>query len=117
MNNSKRIQFFLVVGLVIVGFLINYYYWSNDSLNSMKHVPLYVMILAFVYILLQILKRYISKKQNWWDWGYYIGLIAVMLPTLLINEENTNFFNIVCNYGVLFLLLPVVKDAINTLKR
>ena len=78
---------------------------------SLRSVPIYIMILAFVYILLQIAKRYLYKEYNWWDWLYYIGLIAMMLPTIFATEENLETFNLFTDFGVLFLIIPILFDG------
>ena len=116
MRYSLPIRFGLVFCLLSIAVLINFYYWSGQSLSLIKDVPLYIMILAFGYILLQILKRYITRNQNWWDWLYYIGLLSMMLPTLIADEGNSDVLNRVCDFGAVFLLLPAVKDLYNLLR-
>lgn len=116
MRNSLIIRFVLVVGLVAIAVLINIYYWSDNSLSLIKDVPLKIMLLAFGYILIQIIKRFVSKSQNWWDWLYYIGLISMMTPTLIADESNSDLLNRLCDFGVFFLLLPAIKDLYNLLR-
>lgn len=95
-----------IVSLIIVG-----YYWSNSSLSSITLVPITIMILALIYILIQIVKRFIVKEHNWWDWLYYLGLIAMMLPTVIANSANESYFHFITDYGTLFLIIPILLDT------
>lgn len=100
----------LILNLVL-GAIVVLYYWSNDSLESITQIPIYVMIMALCYIFVQIARRYFFKKQNWWDWLYYIGLIAMMLPTVVADPSNMPFMRILTDYGTLFLIVPVFFDG------
>lgn len=90
---------------------INYYYWNVGNYMEMIYLPLYLLVLAVVYILLQIGKRYLFQRQFWWNWLYYLGLISMMAPTLFANQKNELFFNIVTDFGTLFLFIPLVLDG------
>lgn len=96
---------------------INYYYWSVGDYLEMIHLPPYLLVLAVIYILLQIGKRYVFQKQNWWNWLYYVGFISMMLPTLLANQNNELLFNFITDFGTLFLFIPLVLDSRQTLIR
>lgn len=100
----------LVVSLA-TGAVITSYYWMHSNLEDIVYVPLYIMILSFVYILAQILKRSILKKQYWWDWLYYIGLIAMVVPTFLGKESTATWWHLITDIGTLFLIVPVVLDG------
>lgn len=117
MKQRELIRLFVLFDLVVIGIIICFYYWVNSTLESMKHVPIYIMILAFVYILFQIIKRYISRNQNWWDWLYYIGLVVMMLPTLFLTDQNLTLFNLLTDVGIIFLIVPVLLDGFKLLKR
>lgn len=110
---SKKIitKITLIALATIVSLLIVGYYWSNSSLSSITLVPITIMILALFYILIQIAKRFFIKEQNWWDWLYYIGLIAMMLPTVVANSANETYFHFITDYGTLFLIIPVLLDT------
>jgi len=97
--------------MLLVGGLIINYYWKNDSLKSIVSVPMSIMVFTFVYILCQIGKRFAFKKQNWWDWLYYIGLVVIILPRFLATPENLSIFQTVTDIGILFLLVPVFFDG------
>jgi len=68
------------------------------------------MVYCLIYVLTQIVKRFVLKSNNWWDWLYYIGLIAVMLPTFIATESNVATFNFISDYGSIFLLIPALFD-------
>lgn len=111
MKENKVVQLIFAIAALIIGGNIIFYYWSHSTLSSMQMVPMYLMILAFVYILLQIGKRYVFKRQKWWDWLYYIGLTGMMLPVFFASGSNVNTFNTIADYGTLFLVIPVLLDV------
>lgn len=116
MKENKIVKYLLLlVSLVFAGF-ITQYFWSVNSLDSIVYLPLDVVILSFGYVLLQILKRSLYKRKNWWDWLYYIGLIAMVTPTFFANEGNIGFFQILTDYGIVFMIIPIILDIIRELK-
>lgn len=116
LKNSRLLHTILIISLLAMGGLCTAYYWSNDDLMTLRMVPIHVMIYAVVYILLQIAKRYLYKEYNWWDWLYYIGLIAMMLPTLFANEQNLSVYNLFTDIGILFLIIPILFDGNRLIK-
>lgn len=80
-------------------------------MSEIAQVPVSLMILCLCYVLLQILKRFLFKSQNWWDWLYYVGLLSVMIPTYMINEDNESMFTSLATYGTVFLIIPVLFDV------
>lgn len=116
MKHSKTLRSILsLVGLVISSFVIMYY-WSADTLEAIKFVPVQIMVLILVYILLQLLKRVITKSQNWWDWLYYIGLMAVALPVFMANDTNYTTFLTATQLGVSFLAIPILIEGFYIVK-
>ncbi len=108
---KKRNKIILLILSTIVSCVIISYYWSNSTLSSISLVPISVMILALIYIVIQIAKRFFIKEYNWWDWLYYIGLISMMIPTFFANSENESTFHFVTDYGTLFLIIPILLDG------
>ncbi|MGY8926588.1 MAG: hypothetical protein ACKVJC_04760 [Flavobacteriales bacterium] len=100
----------LLIGLFALGSLIINYYWTNNTLSSIVFVPMYVVVMTFFYIILQIAKRYFISNKNWWDWLYYLGLIGVLLPLYFAKEENLDTFQWVSDCGVSFLIVPLLFD-------
>lgn len=93
------------------------YYWLDDSLEGMKDVPEYIMVLALIYVFLQIIRRRISAKQEWWDWLYYLGLLAMILPNMLATASHLIYYNYLTDFGTLFLIIPVLIEGNYQLKR
>ena len=79
-------------------------------MGAIQTVPFYLMFIAIAYIIVQILKRYLTKSQNWWDWMYYIGLTSMMLPIFFVTTENLEIFNAITDYGSFFFVIPVGFD-------
>ena len=100
----------LLIGLFALGSLIINYYWTNNTLSSIVFVPMYVVVMTFFYIILQIAKRYFISNKNWWDWLYYLGLIGVLLPLYFAKEENLDTFQWLSDCGVSFLIVPLLFD-------
>ena len=110
MKNSKILKVLILVVMFLLGNGISMYYWSNESYDSIKVVPTFIMILALIYILMQILKRFFYKEKNWWDWLYYVGLLSMVLPTYLVSESNLSTFQFITDFGSLFFVLPLLFD-------
>lgn len=117
MKNQRLYGVLFSIGLIAATAVILMYYWSVDSWVDMKYVPIYVMITCMVYVILQIGKRYLLKDRNWWDWIYYLGLAAVMVPTFLVEESSEDFYGIVTDFGPLFLLIPIILDGKKMLEK
>ncbi len=111
MKEKKLVRVVLLVAMLVCAAAIVTYYWQHETLDAIIHVPMYVMIVALVYILIQILKRSLYKEQRWYDWLYYIGLIAIMLPPVLANEGNASIFHLLTDFGTLFLIVPVLLEG------
>lgn len=111
MKESKLLRASMLIGMLICAGIVTTYYWRNWELNSLKEIPMYIMIVTLIYILIQIIKRAIFKEQRWYDWLYYIGLIAMMLPTVIATENNASIFNVVTDICTLFLIVPILLEG------
>lgn len=116
MNTPKFVFTLLILAKLSLASTILWYYWNVNTLVEITKLPLYVLILTVVYIAFQMLTRRLSKKQNWWDWIYYIGLAAIMLPVVMAKPENEKMFHLLTDFGILFLLLPVLIDGYSFVK-
>lgn len=105
----KRIVFILI--RLFLGAGIAIYYWNFIDGMEVKQVPITVMVLAMVYIAVQIGKRMIIKEQVWYDWVYYIGLISILTPVILTNSTNSILMNSIADIGVLFFVLPLLLEG------
>lgn len=111
MKENKILRASMLVAMLVCAGIIIHYYWENSTLEALKEIPMYVMIVTLAYIIIQILKRSIYKEQRWYDWLYYIGLIAIMLPTVMVTENNVSIFNIITDTCTLFLIVPIVLEG------
>ena len=116
MNTPKFVFILLILAKLSLASTILWYYWNVNTLVEITKLPLYVLILTVVYIAFQMLTRRLSKKQNWWDWIYYIGLAEIMLPVVMAKPENEKMFHLLTDFGILFLLLPVLIDGYSFVK-
>ena len=109
----KRIlQFILIVALLASSAYVVLYYWTVDgNAEKLRELPTTLLSAIIVYIALQLLKRFIKKKIEWFDWFYYIGLIAVLLPLMLVTASSDWIFDIT-QYGSLFLVLPPLIELL-----
>lgn len=107
---NRIVRILIVTVLLVLSGLIIRYYWVVPGMKAMTKVPIYIMVLAFAYILVQIFKRYFFKEQNWWDWLYYLALLSMVTPSFLSNPDYEETYTLVTRIGTAFLLVPVVID-------
>lgn len=117
MNSKTILKLLFTIVLLGVGGVVTYHFFKIDSIEQIQHVPVYAMVLCLVYVLVQIIKRYVLKSQNWWDWLYYLGLLSVMIPPYMIDEGNASTFIGMANYGTIFLIFPVIGDGIQIFQK
>lgn len=117
MKNRQILRFLVLAGMLVLGGVIISYYWSVNTLGEIKYVPLYLMIICVGYILLQIGRRVLFRTQDWWDWLYYFGLLAIVIPIFFASEKNESLYHAITDYGTFFLIIPVLLDGIQLLKR
>jgi len=116
LKDSKLLKIVMLTTMLIFAGMVIVYYWNSDSLESMKYIPMRILIFVFGYILIQISKRFVFRKQNWWDWLYYIGLIAVILPVYFVSDTSLETFQMIAKIGTIFLVIPIVFDLIQLIK-
>jgi peptidoglycan/LPS O-acetylase OafA/YrhL len=110
MNQKKILRIVIMLASIALGTWIIMYYWKVDDADGIIYVPMYLMIVALGYILLQVMKRYLFKAQNWWDWLYYIGLTAILLPIFFGTNENASMYGMITDYGTFFFVIPALID-------
>ena len=114
---SKISKAILLLILLVSGVFIFIHYLVNKDFDSLILTPVYVFIVCLIYIALQVVKRYLFKEQHWWDWLYYIGLLAVVLPVLTGTLENLETMHLVASIGSVFFVLPVLLDVYQLTKK
>ena len=102
---------FLVVVLLACALAINYYYWTTTELEELRHLPPFLLTSLIIYIGVQLLKRYLKKKIEWYDWMYYVGLVSSVLPLLTFFSSGDWLFQ-VTRYGALFFLFSPLVEVI-----
>jgi uncharacterized BrkB/YihY/UPF0761 family membrane protein len=111
MNWSGVLLRLVIVVKLLLAVLICLYFWQHDDLNSIIQLPIYILVLSVVYIGMQMLTRKLSNVQNWWDWVYYGGLVAIIVPVMLATEEKLSIYNAITDYGTIMLILPGLVDV------
>lgn len=109
---SKRLLLALVIiGKLLLSVLICSYFWNTADLLGLKQLPVSVIILAVLYIGLQMLTRRLSEVNNWWDWVYYFGLLSIMIPVTFATKESENIYHLITDIGTICLILPALADG------
>lgn len=106
---NRTIHLVTTIVLLVIALLIAGYYLFADSHEDLKNVPTTLYVAAIAYILIQLIKRNITKKMPWYDWLYYIGLLAIILPFALPEKEWVFSLAI---YGSLALVAPPLFELI-----
>jgi hypothetical protein len=100
-----------VVAKLILAVLICSYFWQAITILEIRQLPMQVLIMCVAYIGLQMLTRRLSGSQNWWDWVYYVGLLCIMIPVSIANDENAALYHAITDYGTILLIIPVLIDG------
>jgi len=110
---NRVIYLVTLIVLIITATIISGYYFQVESYSAVKNIPTSIYIAAIVYIFIQLVKRNIRKRMEWFDWLYYIGLLAIALPFLLPTKQW--LFTAVV-YGTITLVFPPLIELILFLK-
>jgi uncharacterized membrane protein HdeD (DUF308 family) len=106
----KRLLLPAVIGKLIIGAIVCGYFWKATSIDQVSTLPIWLLILTVVYIGLQMFSRKYSEAGHWWDWIYYLGLISIMVPVSIINEENESLCHLITDVGTVMLIAPPLAD-------
>src|SRR5690554_8090404 len=116
-NKLNRVTLYLLlIVLIVSGLYVFSYYMLANEITELRTLPTSFLIAVIVYILAQLIKRYIQKKLPWYNWMYYLGLIAVIVPLPLFSVQGNWVFS-VTRYGSLFLLIPPLVELIVLIKK
>lgn len=109
---SKYMALVAALLTLMAGLFLAFYYWTNSSLGSIRFVPFHILIIAFAYILLQLIKRRFIRtlSRKWWDWLYYPGLLSMILPLYFATESNLSLWNLLSDIGIAFLIITPLLD-------
>lgn len=111
---NRTIHVLTSIVLLAIAVLITGYYLFANSYADLKNVPTTLYVAAIVYILIQLIKRNITKKMPWYDWLYYLGLGAIILPFALPEKEWVYSLAI---YGSLALVAPPLIEILTLLMK
>lgn len=100
----------LLISIALSVVIISYY-WANEELSALLNVSIIIMICAFAYVIVQMVKRFFFKSQDWWDWLYYIGLLSMMLPNFFADSSTLSVYNKIADYGTIFLIIPQLIEG------
>lgn len=108
----KRIlRFVLIIVLLLTSSYVVFYYWSASELEDLRNLPSILLTAIVIYIAVQLIKRFVRKKVAWYDWFYYLGLVAVLLPLMTFSASGDWVFD-VTKYGSLFLVFPPLVELL-----
>lgn len=108
----KRIlRFLLVIILLLTSIYVVFYYWSVSEIEDLRSLPSILLTAIVIYIAVQLIKRFVRKKIAWYDWFYYVGLVAVLLPLMTFTASGDWIFD-VTKYGSFFLVFPPLVELL-----
>ncbi|RYM32385.1 hypothetical protein ERX46_13970 [Brumimicrobium glaciale] len=112
---NKGLHYLLLVVLMASALYVFVYYMLADEILDLRTLPTGFLIAVIVYILAQLIKRFLQKKMPWYNWLYYLGLIAVIVPLPLFSVQGNWVFS-VTRWGSLFLLIPPLIEFLILVK-
>lgn len=116
-KNEKNLRILhlvlLSLSLVVAVYIVNYYLQAV-GLEELRQLPLDVYICVGIFVALQLIKRFVFKRMFWFDWLYYFGLIAILLPALLKFEQGA-WLQDVADFGSMFLVVSPLAGLITLL--
>lgn len=112
---NRGVNYLLLVMLIASALFIFIYYMSANQILELRTLPTSFLIAVIVYILVQLIKRFVQKKMPWYNWLYYLGLIAIIIPLPLFSVQGNWVFS-VTRWGSLFLLIPPLIEFLVLLR-
>ena len=117
MNNklNKGLHYLLLIVLITAALCVITYYMLADQIYELRVLPTGFLIAVIAYILAQLIKKFLQKEMPWYNWFYYLGLIAVVIPLPLFSVQGDWVFSVTL-WGSLFLLIPPLIELIILIK-
>jgi len=112
---NKGVNYLLLVILIASALYVFVYYMLANEILELRTLPTSFLIAVIVYILTQLIKRFLRKNMPWYNWLYYLGLIAIIIPLPLFSTQGNWVFS-VTRWGSLFLLIPPLIEFLVLLK-
>lgn len=110
METKKLIIVLGTLGKLIISVFLLMYFWKAEDFIAIKYIDIAIILLAIVYILLQLLTRKLSTAPHWWDWVYYFGLMCIMIASIFISQETFSTYHMITRIGTTLLILPLFAD-------
>src|SRR5690554_3573787 len=85
---NKGVLYLLLVILIVSALFVFQYYLFASTITDLRTLPTSLLIAVIVYILTQLIKRFIQKKMPWYNWLYYVGIIAIIIPLPLVSRSE-----------------------------
>ena len=101
----------MIILLIASGTYIVFYYWTANNVSDLRNLPQLLLTSIIIYLLIQLIKRFINKRNSWYDWFYYIGLITILTPLVLLSSSGEWIFNLT-RYGSLFFVIPPIIELL-----
>jgi hypothetical protein len=111
MRNERVIFAVLIIAKLILSFILCFYFWNVTTITQLKQIPISIVLIAIIYIALQMLTRKLSTRHNWWDWVYYGGLVSIMITVSFATLEYFKVFQYIVELGTICLILPIFIDG------
>lgn len=103
-------QLILLLANMIISGTIIIYFWSFFPDYS-KRINIFIMIIALVYIAIEMLKKILFKSESKLGRLYYLGLLAIIAPIALKNKISLESIKMINQIGILFLLVPLLIEG------
>jgi hypothetical protein len=114
MNNRKIHILLLTLNFGLAVFLIVYFWFFHQYEDEKAQT--FILILALVYISVEMIKKNFLKIDFIWNRLYYIGLFAIIAPIAFSEKLPLDTIRIINQLGILFLLSPFLIEGKYILK-
>jgi cellobiose-specific phosphotransferase system component IIC len=106
---KKFFQFSLIILAILLSLYINYYYLQVNNFDAVRNLPQSVLTAIIAFLAVQLIKRSIKKKNAWYDWIYYAGLMGILSPLLLVTSTADWLLQLAKYSGLFILLSPSLE--------
>lgn len=109
---KKLVLYILLIILILLGVYVFYYYITAKEVGQLEQLPLSLLVTVVLYIVVQLIKRFVQENTAWYTYLYYIGLAAIVVALPFFSLDPDQVFTL-SRIGVLFLIIsPLVEFAV-----
>lgn len=106
---KKLVLYILLIVLILLGLYVFFYYITAKDISELETLPLSLLVTVVVYIVIQLIKRFLQENMAWYTYLYYIGLAAVVVALPFFSLQEGQVFAL-SRIGVLFLIIsPLIE--------